>query len=232
MEKYTYLLINFLTVIICFIFSFHPKIKFNKHFLPFLKASALVGVVFILWDAFFTDYGVWWFNDRYVIGWRIFGLPLEEWLFFICIPFACIYTYFCLNLFFNLNWVKKYEKVFFGTSIVICLIVASVHTDKIYTCVTFATTGLTILYVKYIAKVRWLGKISLVYTILLLPFFMVNGVLTGTGLEQPIVNYNDGHYLALRILTVPIEDAVYGYEMIVWNLFFFYKFSKTTFKNE
>ena len=53
MIQYTYLLINFFTIIICFIFSFHPKIKFNRHFGAFIKASLLVGLVFILWDVWF-----------------------------------------------------------------------------------------------------------------------------------------------------------------------------------
>ena len=55
-------------------------------------------------------------------------------------------------------------------------------------------------------------------------FLMVNGVLTGTGLDSPIVNYNPDDFLGIRNLTIPIEDVVYGYEMILWNIFLFKKF--------
>ena len=55
----------------------------------------------------------------------------------------------------------------------------------------------------------------------MLPFFIVNGVLTGTGLESPIVNYNPKDFMGIRILTVPLEDAVYGYNMIALNLLLF-----------
>ncbi|WP_404980218.1 lycopene cyclase domain-containing protein [Chitinophaga pollutisoli] len=78
----TYLLINFLAVIICFIFSFDRRIRFNEHFGAWLKAAMLVSVPFICWDVWFTEMGVWWFRDRYLTGIRIAGLPLEEWLFF------------------------------------------------------------------------------------------------------------------------------------------------------
>lgn len=54
----------------------------------------------------------------------------------------------------------------------------------------------------------------------------VNGILTGTGLESPIVNYNPENFLGIRMLTIPIEDTVYGYEMILWNIYLFLKFKK------
>ena len=82
MQSYTYILIDFLTVIVCFIFSFDRRIKFNRHFGAFLKASTLVAIPFILWDVLFTHMGVWWFDTSYTLGLTIFGLPLEEWLFF------------------------------------------------------------------------------------------------------------------------------------------------------
>ena len=39
--KFTYLLVNFLSAIVPLIFSFHPKIKFNNYFGPFLKANVM-----------------------------------------------------------------------------------------------------------------------------------------------------------------------------------------------
>ncbi len=226
MIQYTYLLINFLTVIICFIFSFHHKIKFNRHFGAFIKASSLVGLVFILWDIWFTTHGVWWFNYKYLIGLKISELPIEEILFFICIPFSCIFTYFCLDKFFKLDWKPAVQKIFVIISI-ICYVIAAVYFwDRIYTLVTFSTTALTLLVLQFFLKVKWIGKATFIYLILMPGFLAVNGVLTGTGLESPIVNYNPADFIGFRILTIPIEDVFYGYEMILWNLFFFYKFKR------
>ncbi|WP_144281655.1 lycopene cyclase domain-containing protein [Chryseobacterium echinoideorum] len=226
MWQYTYLAINFFTIVICFIFSFHPKIKFNRHFKAFMLASVLVASVFIAWDVWFTANGVWWFNDRYLIGARLFGLPLEELLFFICIPFSCIFTYHCLDKFFNLDWNVNIEIIFVIVSAIACFIIAYLFKDRIYTLVTFMTTGASLLILYFILKARWIGKASFVYFILMPGFFAVNGILTGTGLESPIVNYNPDDFIGLRMMTIPVEDTVYGYEMILWNLFFFYKFKK------
>ena len=62
-----------------------------------------------------------------------------------------------------------------------------------------------------------------IYLFLLIPFFIVNGILTGTGLEAPIVWYNNQENLGVRLLTIPIEDAFYGFELILLNVFFYEK---------
>lgn len=226
MLQYTYLAINFFTIIICFIFSFHPKIKFHRHFKVFLLSSIIVALFFIAWDVWFTANGVWWFNDKYLIGKRLFGLPIEELLFFICIPFSCVFTYFCLDKFFKLDWKPSIQKVFVIISIISCLILAIIFRDKIYSFVTFLTTAITLIILYFVLKVKWIGKASFIYLVLMPGFLAVNGILTGTGLDSPIVNYSPKDFIGFRILTIPIEDTVYGYEMILWNLFFFHKFKK------
>jgi len=233
MIQYTYALILFFTVIICFIASFDKRILFNKHFGSFIKASTIVAIPFIAWDVWFTANGVWWFNTNYTIGINIGRLPLEECLFFIFIPFSCVFTYFCIDKFFKLDWLSGFNNLITFVTIIVCSVVALLHYDKIYTLVTSAITIITLIYLHFIARVDWIGKASLIFTILMLGFFPVNGVLTGTGLESPIVNYNPKDFLGIRMLTIPIEDAVYGYTQFLLNLYFFKLFqAKKTIKNE
>ena len=224
MTQYTYFLIDLFTVIICFIASFDRRIRFNRHFGAFFKAAVLAAFFYIAWDVWFTKMGVWWFNEKHTIGWSIIGLPVEEWLFFLCIPFACVFTYFCLDKFFNLNWSNRFNMLIASVTMIVCLGVAIIFYEKLYPFVTAMVGLLTMSYLFLIAKVKWIGKASFVYLVLMVGFFIVNGLLTGTGLESPVVNYNSTEILNIRMLTIPVEDAVYGYTQYLIVLYLFKRF--------
>ncbi len=227
MMSFTYILVLFFTVIICFIASFDKRLQFNKHFGAFLKASVLVAIPFIAWDVWFTAKGVWWFNINYTMGLNIAGLPLEEWLFFIFIPFSCIFTYYSIDKFFKMEWLSGFNNLIVFVTVIVCSVTALLYYDKIYTLITSLSAILTVVYLHFIAKVDWISKASLVFTILMLGFLPVNGILTGTGLETPIVNYNPDDFLGIRILTIPIEDSVYGYTQFLLVLYFFKHFKQS-----
>ena len=227
MMSFTYILVLFFTVIICFIASFDKRLQFNKHFGAFLKASVLVAIPFIAWDVWFTAKGVWWFNINYTMGLNIAGLPLEEWLFFIFIPFSCIFTYYSIDKFFKMEWLSGFNNLIVFITVIVCSVTALLYYNKIYTIITSLSAILTVVYLHFIAKVDWISKASLVFTILMLGFLPVNGILTGTGLDTPIVNYNPDDFLGIRILTIPIEDSVYGYTQFLLVLYFFKHFKQS-----
>jgi|SRR5665647_568762 len=216
--KFLYLLIDFFTVIIPLLFSFHPKIKFYKTWKAFFVASFTVAIIFIIWDAVFTHLGVWSFNARYITGIYFLQLPIEEILFFICIPFSCVFTYYCLDKFYNLAWNPKTENLFCIFLSIALLITGLIFLDKLYTSVTFISTAFVCLILKFILKINWFGKVISIYAILLIPFLIVNGILTGTGLEEPVVIYNNSENLGIRIVSIPIEDVFYGFELVLLNL--------------
>ncbi len=230
MIAYTYAVILFLTVFICFIASFDKRLQFNRHFGAFLVSAVLVAIPFIAWDVWFTAKGVWWFNTDYTLGIIIAGLPIEEWLFFICIPFSCVFTYFCFDKFFKLEWLSGFNNLIVFVSVIVCSVMALLHHDKIYTLVTAVSTIVTLIYLHFIAGVDWIGKASLIFTVLILGFFPVNGVLTGILIESPIVNYNPNDFLGIRMGTIPVEDAVYGYTQFLLVLYTFKRISYKTLK--
>lgn len=221
--KFLYLLIDFFTVIVPLLFSFHRKINFYKTWKEFFIAAIPVAVLFIIWDSIFTHLGVWNFNPRYITGIYFFKLPIEEILFFICIPFSCVFTYYCLDKFYNLSWNTRVENIFCIPLSIFLLIIGLLFPERLYTSVTFISTAFACLILKFIVNINWFGKAVSVYLILLIPFLIVNGILTGTGLEEPVVRYNDLENLNIRLFTIPVEDVFYGFELILLNLFIYLK---------
>ena len=223
---YTYILINFFTVIICFLASFDGRIQFNKLFGKFLLSSTIVAIPFIAWDIWFTAKGVWWFDLNYTLGFKIAGLPLEEWLFFYCIPFACVFTYYCLEKYFTLRWTEGVNNLIVFTSFIILGVVGLLYYERIYTLLTVIVTIVTLGYLHFIAQKEWIGKASFVYLVLMPGFFAVNGILTGSLIPSPVVNYNPDEFLGIRMGTIPLEDAVYGYSQFLLNIYFFKKITE------
>ncbi|MFW5916627.1 MAG: lycopene cyclase domain-containing protein, partial [Bacteroidota bacterium] len=88
----TYFIINIFTIIIPFIFSFDKKVAFYKSWPAFFPALFITALFFIAWDVIFTHYGVWGFNELHLQGISLAGLPVEEWLFFVTIPYAVVFT--------------------------------------------------------------------------------------------------------------------------------------------
>lgn len=220
--KYTYLLVNIGAVIVPFLFSFHPKLKFNKEWKRTIIAIFLVGTFFVLWDIFYTHIGVWGFNKKYLTGINVFNLPIEEVLFFICIPYACLYTYHCLKILikpFHLidtKWVN-YSLIF------LLLFGAILNYSKLYTSVTFLLLAIVLLYITLKLKPKWLNRLYTSLIILILPFMVVNGILTGTAINEEVVWYNAEHFMGFRLFTVPVEDFFYGFLLIALNVLVFEK---------
>ena len=216
--KYTYLLIDFFTIIVPFIFSFHPRLKFHKTWRSFFPAVLITGLVFVLGDVYFTHLGVWGFNPTYLIGITIGNMPIEEILFFLCIPFSCVFTYHCLNILLKLKLAEKTTSLITYFFIAMGFAGGFYFLNQLYTTVTLFSLALLLIIAKFVLKVNWLDRFYLVYLILLLPFTIVNGLLTGTMLDAPVVWYNSNEIIGIRMLTIPVEDIFYGMNLILLNL--------------
>lgn len=226
--KYLYLSIDLLVVAIPLLFSFHPKIEFHKKWRAAFMAIALVAVLFLFFDSIFISKNVWKFNPEFITGVYVYNLPIEEILFFICIPYSCLFTFYCLNRFYDIS-INYYADKILCIGISLCLIIAGIiYRERLYTWTTFISSGLLFLYLRFALHVKWFGKAIVVYFILLLPFFFVNGILTGMGLSEPVVLYSEKANMNIRISTIPLEDFVYGFELFVLNLFFYLRFNSYT----
>ena len=85
----------------------------------------------------FTHAGVWGFNSRYTVGANVAGLPLEEILFFFCIPYASLFTYFALNYLIGKDHLFPHQELITSLLIIVLLIAGLYNIHKAYTATTF-----------------------------------------------------------------------------------------------
>ncbi|MFC1658285.1 lycopene cyclase domain-containing protein [Candidatus Omnitrophota bacterium] len=95
MSKYMMVLI--LSGSIPFLLSFFPPLRFYRHRFALFLSIGIILVIFGSWDVYATYRVHWYFNPAGVWRFRIINLPLEEVLFFIIIPFCCIFTWEAIN---------------------------------------------------------------------------------------------------------------------------------------
>jgi lycopene cyclase domain-containing protein len=103
----------------------------------------------------------------------------------------------------------------------------AVNIDKWYTSTTFLSLSLFLVCLHFMKWDSFLGRFYFTYLFLLIPFFIVNGILTGSGIDEPVVWYNNAENLGWRIATIPIEDIFYGMLLIAMNISIFERLQRT-----
>lgn len=212
--EYLYFFLLLFTIAYPIAQSFEKRIKLYKKFKFITFGILTVLIIFIPWDIYFTQQEVWWFNENYTTGIQIFNLPIEEVLFFVIVPFSCVFIYEVLNYFIKQDILKNIARPLLVILSLILIAISFMYTSHLYTFVCFLVTGIT-LFTASLLNPKWLSRFLLAYLITLLPFLLINGILTGSLIENPVVNYNPIEIIGLRIITIPIEDFIYNLLMFL-----------------
>ena len=217
---YTYLFINIAIIIFPLLFSFEKQIRFYRNWRAVFLSIAVVSSVFIIWDIIFTARGVWSFNSDYLIGVNIIGLPLEEILFFITVPFSAAFIYEVAKLYLK-ERIIEFKKDTFTSVATLFLFAGLWFWREEYTVVVLASCGIFFILAHY-NKESLVKSILFWKTILIIyvPFLIVNYILT----SLPVVRYNDLENIGFRITTIPLEDFFYSFSLISFSLFFYDRF--------
>lgn len=213
MEKFTYAALLVGSLAVPLLRSFEPKIQFHTKFKALFTATFITAFVFIVWDIIFTANGIWSFNHHYVIGLFVGGLPIEEWLFFVVIPYACIFIYEVLRYFVKINNSATFWQILNRVVFLSLLIIGAYHADKTYTFVVTIFTAVVYIFTFVWKRAQFYGHFYLGFLVSLIPFFLVNYVLTSI----PVVSYDNTENMSVRLTTIPIEDSIYLLGLLLIN---------------
>jgi lycopene cyclase domain-containing protein len=213
MRNYYYYLFNLIVFLPVLILSFTTNVKPHKHVRGLLAGYLFVSLPFMLWDIWAVSSGHWSFNPEYITGPILWGVPLEEYLFFITVPFALIYTW---------GVIKKYVGDIGIPAIFPLIFMGSAAAFSIWSLIYYWSNG----YTRTVAIVTLLMIVLLVssrlaytlrfwtFQLVLLGLFLVfNSVLT----MLPIVTYDPSAIIGFKLGDIPIEDFMFNFAFA--NLF-------------
>ncbi|WP_320113563.1 lycopene cyclase domain-containing protein [Draconibacterium orientale] len=197
--------------------SFDKRLQFYKQWKYVFPSILLVALVYIIFDVNFTNRGIWGFNPEYLSGIYLFSLPLEEILFFVVIPYASIFLHECVREYFpKLELPNSLNKILLIVLIILSVLVAIFNTDKSYTFYIALKLSIALLLALLLSS-RIPRSFFITFLVILIPFLIVNGILTGSYINGEVVWYNNNENLGLRVFTIPVEDFAYAFSMILYN---------------
>ncbi len=217
-----YLTIMFLAFIGPFLLSFDSRVRYFRKWRPLAASILVVAPIYIVWDAVATERGDWSFNEEHISGITILGLPLAEVLFFLVVPYACLFIYEVL-LYYLGDQELPFNRWTYVLVAAALLLLAVAFIDQAYTATVLVFTA-AFLYIAAVlyppllkARAYWQYVV-----VSLVPFFIVNYLLTSI----PIVQYSDGAIWGPRITTIPLEDLIYNFSMLSFYLLIYVYFKR------
>jgi len=204
--KYEYLLFNLIVFIFPFLRSFENRVHYVRQWKYAFPAIVIVLVPFVAWDAA-VAHRHWWFNPAFTVDVHLFGLPIGEWLFFITVPFACLFIWEILVTLVRPRQHLKLNFFRFGLVLLAPLGVWLFFSGKEYTGLVMIslTTGV-IVDILFQTGIFLDRRFYIFLVILIGVIFIFNGYLTA----RPVVLYDPIFQLDFRVMTIPIEDFFYG----------------------
>ena len=197
--------------------SFDKKVHYVSSWPAVFAAAGIVGAVYIGWDILKTAADVWGFVERYAGSFRFLGLPPAEILFFLVVPFSCIFIYEVVRAYFKERSVRIPRWIWFVIAAVLALL-AVIFRSRVYTLTVLLSVAV---FFALTAAVRpgLLGSRHFWLALLLsyVPFLIFNGLLTAI----PIVVYNDLENWGIRVYTIPLEDFFYSFSLLGFNFLVF-----------
>ena len=214
-NNFWYIILLLVTLAVPLAFSFNSKIHFYNNIKYLLPALLFVTAIFIIWDLRFEERAIWHFNPEFVMGKYVLNLPVEEWLYFPVVSYLGVFVYeFLKHRFPNFQRPNSFL-VLSLVLLVLFGVLAFLSRQKLYSFFTFFLLTIYMAYTIFRNRFKkHYSKFYLAYFILLVPFLIINGVLTAL----PIIEYNPLHILGIEIYTIPIENFAALFLLLLMNI--------------
>jgi lycopene cyclase domain-containing protein len=166
-----------------------------------------------MWDTWATAAGHWNFNSAYTLGTDILGLPIEEWLFFVAIPYVCVLVWDLLATTKTADSPARARWLIGGIGMSGLGLAVSWpgHAYSLLAGLSACLSAAVLAGSKLVPPGRqWRLHQGVMYGL----FVAFNTILTAL----PIVVYNPTAFSGVRIGTIPLEDWFYNFALLNLSL--------------
>lgn len=210
MRNFVYYFFNLFVLLPPLFISVFSDVKTYKNWRALGAAIVTVSLPFIVWDIWAAAQGHWFFSGSYITAPRIAGLPVEEILFFVTVPFAMVFVWDVLKKHIPS---KPFSEILGALGICLVSLAAIVLLLSQWSRGYSRSAGIAVLISVAIILVSgwWRRNIFWWFQLVLLAiFFVANTFLTAL----PVITYGDASVIGFRVGTIPLEDFFFNFALI------------------
>jgi len=219
--SFAYVYVMIFSLFFPFVLSFDRKVHYVGSWKYLISVFLWVSSLYIIWDIYFTQWKIWEFNPDYISGYRWWGLPVEEISFFLVVPFSCLFIYECIKAYELRKPLGRIGRIVMRVALLLGLLVGFFHFEGYYTATASVVLLSAITWLEWRYEKADKEEIYLMLLLSYIPFFAINGILTGWSTDYPIVVYNNEQNLPWRMGSIPMDDALYQAGMMLWMVFIY-----------
>lgn len=220
--KFEYLIFNFIILLSPFL----AYLLYNQMIFPnnvnYIISIVISSVLFIFHDIKVVN--KWWqFNKKYILGIKIFNLPVEEILFFFITSFSCLVIWINLNKVSLLKNNLQFINLLFFSSVFFYYFNLYKNTKKPYPKFIFFSLVILIFFDLILGTNVIIKFKFLIFSIIV---FILTSIFNYYLTKRPIVIYQSYYKSNKKILSIPVEDFLYGFNFIYLTILLSEFFSK------
>jgi hypothetical protein len=201
--NYLFLLILLVFTGLLFIVQRQMKLSIPK--VPLAFALAAGGLLNLLMSFVFAQSGLLSFDSPFDSQLSIAKLPVEQVLLCLILPYLFLVIYYSLNLKKPLVKADKYSLSISNIIMGLCIAIIFFAYTKMYAVTTFGLLLLTLFYVEYRNRIRFMLSFYRAYVVALIPFLVIFISLNA----MDAYHYAIQHTIALKIAYIPFEFYFY-----------------------
>lgn len=218
MKKHLYTLIALAILAGPLALSFDNRVHFWTHWPAAGLSLVLSGVLYLFWDSLVVRRGDWTFNPAFTGRFRIFHLPLGELLFFVAVPYACLFLFEVVRSYFPSVELIRVTSGSLAFGALVFVGASWFFRHQGYTFLAFLSVAIFLSTLGFThPTLAGRSEFWIWWAFCFGGFVLVDGVYTAL----PTIWYNPNAVTGLRVGPIPVEDFLYNLGYLGLTLSFY-----------